>query len=149
MIAVTVATLASFARYRGDVKFLLDHLTWPKSDFSKMLAPWADGDDLPYSSRHDALIALVRDNGAIVGWARTEPWQDLHKHQWPTLEAFVSLSHRRRGIAALASMALASESIHSNHVAVFHPAMLLVASRAGMKPTLFQKDEQGVWRLAR
>jgi hypothetical protein len=144
---VEVLPLASFARKFEDVTFVRDHLTRPGSDFFRALNRWIVAADLPPRHDDEPLIALVRDHGEIVGWARTETWLDGARVQWPTLEAFVSTTHRRRGIAALASMALASARLYSHHVAVFRPLMLTVAARAGLKPTLFVQASDGYWEM--
>jgi len=142
-LRIDVLPLSSFASDLVDVAFVLRYLSRPRSDFSKRLLSWLQGADLPQDDVPK--IALVRDQGEIVAWARTEPWVDAEKHEWPTLEAFVSATHRRRGFAAAASMALAADCLCASHVAVFRPEMLLVAARAGLKPTLYKQDEYGVW----
>lgn len=142
-LRIDVLPLAAFASDLVDVAFVLLYLSRPRSDFSKRLLSWLQGADLPQDDTPK--IALIRDQGEIVAWARTEPWVDAEKYNWPTLEAFVSTTHRRRGLAAAASMALAAECLYGHHVAVFRPEMLLVAARAGLKPTLYKQDECGAW----
>ena len=119
--------------------FVREHLTKPCSDFQWKLDAWLVGSLTPTDA--DGHIALVEDQGEVVGWARTEQWSDCD-----TLEAFVAPPYRRRGIAAFAASGLYSAVLHDNGgtVAVFHPHMLLVARRAGFFPTLFQK-EGGQW----
>jgi hypothetical protein len=98
----------------------------------------------------DELEAIVEkleklDKAEIVGWARTEKWCD---HD--TLKAFVRKDYRLRGVAAYAASGLKASVLHENGgtVAVFHPHMLLVASRAGFWPTLLEKDAHGKWQQA-
>ena len=130
---------------------LLHRLTRPGSDFHRKLTTWL------YTSVKatpaDGTIAVVADHGEIVGWARTERWsepldsrQDGAVMHWDTLEAFVEPTYRSRGIAAFASAGLYATALHDavRTVAVFRPSMLLVARRAGLCPTLFERRE-GVW----
>ena len=90
----------------------------------------------------------MRDQGEIVGWARTEAWLEddgvsVDLTKWNTLEAFVHPEYRCSGVAAFAVAGLAASSaIYGvKAVAVFHPHMLLVARRAGFRPTLFAKQD--------
>lgn len=111
-------------------------LCWPASDFHKKIT----GGKLCVG---DGVIALAVDcDGHPVGWARSEPWTDSDGIVWATLEAFVRHEHRRRGIAAFATAGLAVNVFASEGYgcAVFSPAMLLVAARAGLHPTLFERD---------
>lgn len=99
----------------------------------------------------DGHIAVVYDDDRIVGWARTEPWKDGDNWLWSTLEAFVAEERRREGLALFATCGLVSTVFHHEGYgcAVFAPPMLLVASRAGLHPTLFERgDGPGVWRRA-
>lgn len=116
-----------------DINWIVMRLTKPDSDFQRALL----------AGRRPGEIAIVRDQGEIVGWARTEPWVESGGDEWDTLEAFVAKSHRMRGVAAFAAAGLAATSgCWSNMaVAVFHPHMLLVARRAGFRPTLFAKQD--------
>jgi hypothetical protein len=138
----TILTARIFAASAAE--YVRDHLTKPGSDFQKKLTAWLDGSAKPTKSDGD--IALVEDHGEIVGWARTERWL-VDDTLYSTLEAFVADPYRRRGIAAFAASGLYSSVLHDYEptVAVFHPHMLLVARRAGLWPTLFEK-EAGQWR---
>jgi hypothetical protein len=117
-----------------DVSYIVRNLTKPDSDFQRTLL----------AGRRPGTIAIVRDQGEIVGWARTETWAEGDEDDavWDTLEAFVATSHRMRGVAAFAAAGLAATSgcWSGMGVAVFHPHMLLVARRAGFRPTLFAKQ---------
>lgn len=128
---VSSADLALFVRNR---------LTKPGSDFQWKLTRLLHGEVEPTSD--DGHIALVLDQGEVVGWARTEYWT---AHD--TLEAFVAPGYRLRGIAAFAASGLYAGVLHDGDgtVAVFHPHMLLVARRAGLFATLFQKNQRGEW----
>lgn len=100
----------------------------------------------------DGTISLVFSEGrskTILGWARSEPWVDGTGGLWPTLEAFVDPAHRRSGIAAFATAGLVVNVFAEEGYgcAVFSPAMLLVAARAGLHPTLFLKDDSGEWTI--
>jgi len=116
-----------------DINWIVMRLTKPDSDFQRALL----------AGRRPGTIAIVRDQGEIVGWARTEPWVESGDDEWDTLEAFVEKSHRMRGIAAFAAAGLAATSgcWSGMAVAVFHPHMLLVARRAGFHPTLFARQD--------
>jgi hypothetical protein len=118
-----------------DINWIVMRLTKPDSDFQRALL----------SGRRPGEIAIVRDQGEIVGWARTEAWVESRggdEYSWDTLEAFVAREYRRRGVAAFAAAGLAAarDSL-GQHIAVFHPHMLLVARRAGFHPTLFAKQD--------
>lgn len=138
----TILTARIFAASAAE--YVRDHMTKAGSDFQKKLTAWLDGSSKPKKS--DGHIALVEDHGEIVGWARTERWF-VDDTIYDTLESYVAKPYRRRGLAAFAASGLCSAVLHDNGgtVAVFHPHMLLVARRAGLWPTLFQK-EAGQWR---
>lgn len=118
--------------------FLIKHATRDGSDFQRTLAS---------QLAVDGVIALVYDQGEIIGWSRTERWEDKSSHlSWDTLESFVRPEWRGRGVAAFATNGLrASGAVPTQFVAVFRPAMLLVASRAGLTPVLFELVDN-VWR---
>jgi len=144
----TILTARVFAASAAE--YVRDHLTNPGSDFQKKLTAWLDGSAKP--AKADGYIALVEDQGEIVGWARTESWSDGDDGAdgevlYDTLEAFVAKPYRLRGIAAFAASGIYSAVLHENGgaVAVFHPHMQLVARRAGLWPTLFAKED-GQWR---
>lgn len=124
--------------------FLRDHLTREGSDFSVKLHSWADG---LRPRQSDGTIALVEDQGEIVGWTRTEVWfEQPGEIAWDTLESFVSPSWRGRGISTWAAAGLACGPLADNTtVAVFAPSMMLLAKRVGLFPVLFEQDEDGRW----
>jgi hypothetical protein len=116
--------------------FLIKHATRDGSDFQQSLARW-----LPLQGD----IAIVYSHGEIIGWCRSDGWEDEEGRRWETLEAFVRPSWRRSGIAAMAATAIHAGSLISDWVAVFKPSMLLVASRARLRPVLFTKQADGRW----
>lgn len=120
--------------------FVRNKLTKPGSDFQWKLTRLLHREAV--SSSDDGHIALVADQGEVVGWARTERWTACD-----TLEAYIAEGYRLRGIAAFAAAGLYASVLHDNGaaVAVFHPHMLLVARRAGFWPTLYQKNQRGEW----
>lgn len=117
----------------SDLTFIRRHLTKPDSDFHKKLR----------RGQLDGHIAIVRDQGEIIGWARTEPWADC-SGVWDTLEAFVAEEYRHRGIASFAACGLESDFCLGSRVAVFHPVMYIVGTRAGIRVTLFSRGEAWV-----
>lgn len=125
--------------------FVRNKLTKPGSDFQWKLTALLHGERRADDS--DGHIALVADQGEIVGWARTEPWTSDDGMPYDTLEAFVAPEYRRRGVAGFAASGLYAGVLHDNGgtVAVFHPHMLLVARRAGFFATLFEKNPAGKW----
>jgi hypothetical protein len=136
----------------GYAEYVRDQLTRGGSDFQVKLSRWLAGEQ---PTRADGHIALVTDHGEAVGWARTEYWPAEDDGAggylaYDTLEAFVSPTHRLRGIAAFAACGLYAGALHDNcgTVAVFSPAMILVARRAGLWSRLFQKDAEGKWVAA-
>jgi GNAT superfamily N-acetyltransferase len=120
--------------------WIAHRLTKAGSDFNGKLVYWTYGRGKAVET--DGSIAVVYDQGEIVGWARTEVWR-----RNDTLEAFVAPAYRGRGVASFATAGLASTCLYDNgmNVAVFHPLMLLVARRAGLIPELFEQDASGDW----
>jgi len=108
-------------------RFIADHLTRPGSDFQKALQ----------ADTVTGTIAIALDQGEIVSWARTEKWRE-----WPTLEALVAPEFRGRRLATWCAMGLAVGSAIKdyNHVAVFRPSMIPIATDAGLLPLLFKKE---------
>lgn len=140
----TIHHAIDFVEDIHDAEYIREYLTRPGSDFRKKLTGWLTGETRPTTD--DGHIAIVEDQGEIIGWARTERWwhgQDLYD----TLEAFVAKEYRRRGIAAFAAAGLASRYLaeEGGAVAVFRPQMILVAKRAGLHPKLFELRETQSW----
>lgn len=132
----TVATLESLDQI--DLAFIRDNLTRDGSDFQAKLR---DG-------RSDGFIAIVREHGEIIGWCRTERWlEERRMAEWGTLESFVAMSHRHRGVASFAACGLRTVLSAASLVAVFHPHMLLVARRASLSPVLFAKENDAWSRV--
>ena len=121
---------------RSDIDSIATSLCRPGSDFHKKLT---GGRELNVT---DGTISIVRTDDRIIGWARSEPWVDGTGWLWPTLEAFVEPTQRRSGIAAFATAGLVVNVFAEEGYgcAVFAPAMLLVAARAGLHPTLFERS---------
>ncbi len=145
-----ILTLAELVESPMLALFVRNKLTKQNSDFQWKLTRLLHGEAAPTSD--DGSIALVLDQGEIVGWARTEYWTAGSDGaggflSYDTLEAFVAEGYRLRGIAAFAASGLYASVLHDNGaaVAVFHPHMLLVARRAGFWPTLFTKNPRGEW----
>jgi GNAT superfamily N-acetyltransferase len=128
----TVLTAAEFAKDREAVLWIADRLSRHGSDFQEKLRYWLAG-HLPQQA--DGLIAIVRDFGEIVGWARCEDWKDQK-----TLEAFVAENYRGRGIASYATHGLLASGAFGNtrKVAVFRSSeMVSLSVRCGLFPTLY------------
>lgn len=126
---------------RSDIDSIATSLCHPESDFHNKLT---GGRELNVT---DGTISIVRTDDRILGWARSEPWVDGTGWLWPTLEAFVEPAQRRSGIASFATAGLVS-SVFADEgygCAVFAPPMLLVAVRAGLHPTLFERSG-GEWK---
>lgn len=123
-------------------------LTRPGSDFSQKMVSWLMRRSVP--SESDGQIAVVHDGDKLVGWARTERWLFSGEAMYDTLEAFVDSNYRMRGVASFAVCGLVSSALHDSGgiVAVFHPHMLLVARRCGLRPVLFHKGGDGKWTRA-
>ena len=143
-------TLAELVSSADLALFVRNKLTKPSSDFQWKLTRLLHGES--GATVDDGHIALVLDQGEIVGWARTEYWTAGSDGaggfvSYDTLEAYVAEGYRLRGIAAFAASGLYASVLHDEGgtVAVFHPHMLLVARRAGFWPTLFQKNPRGEW----
>ena len=137
MIACTVLPMSDLdASMR---RLIRDELTKPGSDFHKSVETKTAG-----------LIAIVMDDEVVVGWARTEQWFDGNGIPYDTLEAFVRPERRMQGIAAFAATGLYSAALHADGYtgAICSPYRMLVARRAGLFPTLFERDGNGHWRRA-
>lgn len=142
-LKLIVDTLDAFQK---DFRELADVFTKDGSDFQAKLRRFLAGDEPAFE---DGYLALIKYEGEIVGWARSERWSEDAVHAWDTLEAFIHPQHRNRGYAALAASALAAGPLYgSGNIAVFHPTMLLVARRAGVYPQLFQKRSVERWERA-
>ena len=139
MILCTVMSMADIDADASMRRLIRDELTKPDSDFHHAVETKTAG-----------LIAIVMDDEVVVGWARTEQWHDGNGIPYDTLEAFVRPERRLQGIAAFAAAGLYSAALHDDGctVAVFSPYMMLVARRAGLFPTLFERDGNGHWRRA-
>lgn len=134
-------------RHESDALLIYGHMTKESSDYNRKLRAWLLRQAAP--SELDGHIAVVTDHGEIVGWSRTERWVAPEGGEYDTLESFVAPSYRGRGVASFAANGLCATVLHDDGVvAVFAPKMLLVARRAGLLPTLYQRDEKGVWVAA-
>lgn len=137
-------------RDRPTATFIMHQLVRRDSDFARKLTLWLYTPMTPGDA--DGSISVVYDLGEAVGWARTERWTERFGDgsglTWDTLEAFVASEYRNRGVASFAACGLYASRMHDNgcNVAVFAPSMLLVARRAGLFPTLFNREAAGVWR---
>jgi hypothetical protein len=145
-----ILSLADLVASADLALFVRNKLTKPGSDFQWKLTRLLHGES--GATVDDGHIALVLDQGEIVGWARTEHWTAGSDGaggfvSYDTLEAFVAPDYRLRGVAAFAASGLYASVLHDNGctVAVFHPHMLLVARRAGFWPTLFTRNVRGEW----
>lgn len=125
-------------------RYLRDHLTRPGGHFHAKLDAWASGQP---AGRGDGWLSIVTDQGEPVGWARTEIWwEQPGEIAWDTLESFVAPQYRGRGISSWAASGLTAAPLQDDRVvAVFRPAMLLVARRADLHPVLFESDDEGCW----
>jgi hypothetical protein len=142
LISCSVDLLKEFS---ADFHEILADFCHDGSDFQKKLIAFTEGERTP--SLSDGCLSLVEVDGLIIGWARSELWVDEDGEEWDTLEAFVSPAWRKRGIAAMAAMALAARPLYRHgEVAVFHPSMMLVARRAGILPTLFLQEPITRWQ---
>jgi hypothetical protein len=114
-------------------RFIADHLTWPESEFQGALI----------AGTVTGTIAICLDQGEIIGWARSEIWQDI-----PTLEAFVWPAYRRRGVATLCAAGLRTEGVFRDYefIGVFAPAMVSLACRLGLLYASFDRKPDGTWR---
>ena len=144
-----ILPLAGLVESPNTALFVRNKLTRPGSDFQRKLTSLLLGDEV--SKQEGGHIALVLDQGEIVGWARTEYWSAGDDGAggevlYDTLEAFVAPDYRLRGIAAFAAAGLYASVLgdEGGTVAVFAPHMLLVARRAGFWPVLYEKVD-GKW----
>lgn len=145
MICNVISAAELVYKQEPDALFIYGHLTNENSDFNRKLRAWLLRQRQPVDA--DGSIAIVIDQGEIIGWARTEYWLSDAGEAHNTLEAFVAREHRGRGVAAFASSGLYAIG-DDQTVAVFSPRMLLVARRAGFWPVLYEKDGDGRWVAA-
>lgn len=140
-----ILPLAGLVESPQTALFVRNKLTRPGSDFQRKLTSLLLGETV--SEREGGHIALVLEQGEIVGWARTEYWTAVDDAVgYDTLEAFVAEDYRLRGVAAFAAAGLYASVLgdEGGTVAVFAPHMLLVARRAGFWPVLYEKVD-GKW----
>lgn len=142
-IKLVVDTIGAFQK---DYRELADVFCRDGSDFQRKLRRFLDGDEPTFD---DGYLALLKSEGDIAGWARSERWAEDAVHSWDTLEAFVHPNARNRGYAALAAQGLASGPLYgTGNIAVFSPPMLLVARRAGLYAQLFARQRVERWERA-
>lgn len=103
----------------------------------------------------DGHVAIVEDFGEVIGWARTEPWAEdgvevvaggvySAMTHWQTLEAFVAKDYRWRGVATFAAAGLVAVAFQDDlDAAVFHPHMMMLARKVGLRPVLFREQGDG------
>lgn len=128
----TILTAGELAKDRDAMLWIADRLSRHGSDFQEKLRYWLSG-HMPQQA--DGMIAVVRDFGEIVGWARTEDWK-----QMKTLEAFVAGEHRRKGVATFAASGLVASRAFgdSRRVAVFREeSMVRLSERCGLFPSFY------------
>jgi len=121
---VNITTIETAMLDAIDAGYIAGHLCRDGSVFQAALrARNASGD-----------IAYCRDQGEIIGWARTEWWRG-----YQTLEAFVSPAYRGRGVSVACAQALiASGAItRGSLVAVFREPMDVLAGRCGLRAEVF------------
>ena len=126
------------ARLRpSERQIIATKLTRPDSDFQRALT----------ANTAQGTIALCMDQGEIIGWGRTEQWQN-----WNTLEAFVDSKYRGRGVATFAAAGLVASCQFFRgsygYAAVFHPSMQSLGRKVGVATVLFKKHPDGRWSLA-
>ena len=126
------------ARLRpSERSFIATNLTRPDSDFQRSLT----------ANTAQGTIALCLDRGEIIGWARTEMWQN-----WNTIEAFVDTAYRGRGVATFAAAGLVASCQFFRgsygYAAVFHSSMQSLGRKVGVATVLFKKHPDGTWSLA-
>lgn len=120
-----------------DAAFIYDHACKKGSDFSRKIASGA-------LTPSDGVIAIVADQGEIIGWARTEHWTDADGREWPTLEAFTRPEYRRRGVCRYAVAGLVADRWVDRAVAVFDPRMADLCRHLRIDCCEFHL-ENGVW----
>lgn len=128
----TILTAGELAKDREAMLWIADKLSRHGSDFQEKLRYWLSG-HLPQQA--DGMIAIVRDFGEIIGWARTEEWK-----QMKTLEAFVAPHHRFKGVATFATSGLIASMAFGDtcRVAVFRDeSMLRLARKCGLVASFF------------
>ena len=122
---------------RDDRFFLALRLTRDNSDFCGALV----------AGTQEGTIAICKDAGEIIGWARTERWRS-----WSTLEAFVGTAYRGRGVATFCAAGLVASYPYfrgsCGYAAVFRPSMQNLARKVGVSPVLFSRMPDGKWELS-
>lgn len=125
-----------------DISFIYRRLTRAGSDFQAKLSRGVFGDD-------DGVIAIVRDAGEIVAWARTGKWRDpMDAAVYDTLEAFTRIEWRRRGVCRYAVSGLVAAAAFGSPVAVFNTRMAAICRRLEVAFVEYQMQRAG-WTRAR
>jgi hypothetical protein len=103
----------------SDRHCIIESACKPNSDFQAKLCDKILDD-------RDGWIAIVRDQGEIVGWARTEKWCDKDSgEEFDTLESFTRHRWRRRGVCKYAVAGLlAAGKIDRGPLAIFSSMMI-------------------------
>lgn len=129
---IATASLRPLVRH-----FIAKNLTRPDSDFQRSLT----------ANTAQGTIAICKDAGEIIGWARTERWRS-----WSTLEAFVGTAYRGRGVATFCAAGLVASYPYfrgsCGYAAVFRPSMQNLARKVGVSPVLFSRMPDGKWELS-
>lgn len=151
MMLCEVIPISELVRRQDDCVEVLS-LTRTGSDFRKRLHSLIQRHSA--AEEDDGHISLVWSGETLVGWSRTGKWlegeREFYPTVWDTLEAYVRKDWRDRGIATLASFSLVSSILYDNGMtaAVFSPAMMMVARKCGLHPTLFVQTAEGEWERA-
>jgi hypothetical protein len=127
-----------------DKFFIVDFVCKAKSDFRTKLI------DKELTSA-DGWISIVRDQGEIVGWCRTEKWADRDSGEvWDTMEAFVRDEWRRRGVCQFAAAGLMAAVMPAivPPVAIFSPSMIQTCRRLAIKFVEYERGREG-WMKSR
>lgn len=135
----TVTPLSSLDE--DDSSFIYTHATRSGSEFQSKLSRGG-------LTVCDGTIAVVRDFGEIVGWARTEVWTHDAGASYDTLEAFTRVPWRRRGVCRYAVAGLIASRVFTLGFAVFSPRMTDLCRHLGVEAIEFCR-ERDKWVRAR
>jgi hypothetical protein len=128
----------------ADRLFIMNHCCKPDSDFHTKLLD-------KELTEEDGWIAVVRDQGEIIGWCRTEVWHDVDTGEaWDTLEAFVRDEWRRRRVCQFAATGLVATVFPRAvpKVAIFNASMIATCRRMAVGFVEYEKTRSG-WEKSR
>lgn len=120
-----------------DLNAVIHRLTHEGSEFNQEASEVLSG-----RASSSTPMALCHLEGVLVGWACSHVWRDMQ-----TLEQFVDVRYRRRGIASTLTVAMSSYGVidRNQPVAVFSEATADIARRLWVADVLHYEHDGSDW----